>query len=412
VPRAERVGSVDRRRPKGSGSIQQIAPAKYRLRVFVGTDPVTGSPRQITRTVQAKTRREAQQILDSLRDDVVDAEPTGTTATVRTVINEWLTHSEARGRSPKTLHEARRSAETVIFPVLGDVRLQELTPRHLDELYRRLSTGEGRDRPLKPASIRRHHAVLSAALGQAVRWGWLDRNPAERAQPPALGRASLRVPTPDEVRALLSRSQAENDKWGMLIALAVLTGARRGELCALRWPDVDGDVIGIRRSVYRAGDARGEKGTKGGRERQVMVGPPGVELLRQWRTRCEKHAAERGVELAADAFVVSPFPDGSRPVNPDSFSAAVYRMCKELGMPHVHLHSLRHFAATEMLAAGIDARNAAEVLGHANPSLTLSVYTHATAERQRKAADVLGRVLVTKSPPRHNSPARRSAKRR
>jgi len=380
--------------------------------VFVGTDPLTGSPRQITRTVQAKTLREAQQILDTLRNDVSVTEPTGATATVRTVINEWLKHSKARGRSPKHLHEARRSAETVIFPVLGDVRLQELTPGHLDELYRHLSTGEGRPRPLKAASIRRHHAVLSAALGQAVRWGWLDRNPAERAQPPELGQASLRVPTPDEVRALLSRSQAENDKWGMLIALAVLTGARRGELCALRWPDIEGDVIRIRRSVYRAGRARGEKGTKGGRERSIMIGPPGVELLRQWRTRCEKHAADLGVELAADAFVVSPFPDGSRPVNPDSFSAALYRMCKELEMPHVHLHSLRHFAATEMLAAGIDARNAAEVLGHANPSLTLSVYTHATADRQGQAADVLGRVLVTAPTVGRGSPARRAARRR
>jgi integrase len=60
----------------------------------------------------------------------------------------------------------------------------------------------------------------------------------------------------------------------------------------------------------------------------------------------------------------------------------------------VHLHSLRHFAATEMLAAGIDPRNAAEVLGHANPSLTLSLYGHATNERQRQAAEVLGRAFV------------------
>jgi hypothetical protein len=77
MPRAENGRSQDRRRPKGSGSIQiqEVAPSKYRLRVFVGTDPVTGSPRQITRTVQAKTQRQAQQILDALRDDVATAEP-------------------------------------------------------------------------------------------------------------------------------------------------------------------------------------------------------------------------------------------------------------------------------------------------------------------------------------------------
>ncbi len=164
-----------------------------------------------------------------------------------------------------------------------------------------------------------------------------------------------------------------------------------------RWPDIDGDVIRIRRSVYRAGKERGEKGTQGGRERQIMIGAPGVELLRRWRIRCQDRAAEVGVQLAADGFVVSPFPDGSRPVNPDSFSSAVHRLCVDLEMPHVHLHSLRHFAATEMLSAGIDARNAAEVLGHANPSLTLSVYAHATADRQRHAADVLGCMLTAET---------------
>ncbi|MDA8379527.1 MAG: site-specific integrase [Actinomycetota bacterium] len=390
----EKGGVGQRRRPKGSGSIQKLDGGRYRLRVFVGTDPVTGNPRQVTRTVQAKNQTEARKALDRLRDEVAAVEPSGSTATVRTLLEEWLAHSKARGRAPKTLHEARRSAETVIFPVLGDVPLRDLTARHLDELYRKLATGEGRAQPLKATSIRRHHAVLSAALGQAVRWGWLEQNPAARAQPPELGPANLQVPTPAEVRALLARARAESDRWGMLVVLAALTGARRGELCALRWTDIEGSAIRFRRSIYRAGRDRGEKGTKGGRERQVSVGEAGVELLGQWRHSCEDRAAAAGVELAADGFVVSPFPDASRPVNPDSFSSAVHRMCGELGMAHVHLHSLRHFAATELLAGGIDARNAAEVLGHANPSLTLSVYAHATAERQRQAADVLGRVLT------------------
>ena len=99
------------------------------------------------------------------------------------------------------------------------------------------------------------------------------------------------------------------------------------------------------------------------------------------------------VEFVDDAFMVSTFPDGSRPVNPDTLTSVVRSLCVELKMPHIHLHSLRHFAATEMLAAGIDPRNAAEVLGHANPSLTLSLYGHATNDRQRQAAEVLGRTL-------------------
>ncbi len=184
----------------------------------------------------------------------------------------------------------------------------------------------------------------------------------------------------------------------MLLSLAVLTGARRGELCAMRWTDVEGDTIRIRRSLYRAGTDRGEKSTKGGRERWVVVAPAGRTLLEAWHGRCSEVAAAVDVRLVPDAFVVSPVPDGSRPVNPETFSSVVHKLCAELGMPHVHLHSLRHFAATEMLAAGIDPRNAAEILGHASPTLTLGLYGHATADRQRMAAEVLARTL--EPPPR------------
>ena len=169
--------------------------------MFVGTDPVTGHPRQLTRTVGAKYQTEARAALrhgEKERTTAVDA--TGSTATVRTVVEEWLRHSQARGRAPRTLHDARRSAETVIFPEFGDVPIADLTPGISTSWYRKLATGEGRERPLKPASIRRHHAVLSASLSQDVRWGWLDRDPAERAQPPPLGRTELQVPTVEEVR--------------------------------------------------------------------------------------------------------------------------------------------------------------------------------------------------------------------
>lgn len=104
--------------------------------------------------------------------------------------------------------------------------------------------------------------MLSASPGQAVRWGWLDRNPSERAQPPRLGQASLRVPTSDEVQALLARAQEDSDQSGMLVALALLTGARRRELCGLRWPDIHGGAIRIRRSVYRAASSGAKRARK------------------------------------------------------------------------------------------------------------------------------------------------------
>jgi len=389
------------RRPKATGTIEQRGPGKWRFRAFVGTDPVTGNPRQRSRTVEARNLTEAQRKLRTWQRELEEAAkakpPESQAITVRTLIDEWLRHSQTRGRAPRTLHDARRSAETVIFPEFGDLPISDLTPRMLDEWYRKLATGEGRARPLKATSIRRHHAILSASLSQAVRWGWIDRNPAERSQPPSIERVELQVPTPDEVRRLLAAAKVRGHRWGMLLTLAVLTGGRRGELCGLRWIDVEGDSIRFRRSLYRAGEERGEKTTKTGRERRIAIAGGGMAILEAWKVKCQEAADAADVDLVDDAFIVSTFPDGSRPVNPDTLTSVVHTLCVELQMPHVHLHSLRHFAATEMLAAGIDPRNAAEVLGHANPSLTLGLYGHATNERQRQAAEVLGRTLVMPS---------------
>jgi integrase len=385
------------RRPKGTGTVRQRGPGKWQLRIFTGTDPQTGHPVQINKLIEAKNKTEAQNKLRAWQQELERAQPIGASnVTIRTLVEEWLRHSQARGRAPRTIHDAKRSAETVIYPEFGDIKIVDLTTRHLDEWYRKLTTGEGRDRALKPTSIRRHHAVLSAALSQAVRWGWLDRNPVERAQPPKLERTELRVPTPDEVRALVAAARKRSEQWGMLLTLAVLTGARRGELCALRWSDIEGNRIRVAHSLYRAGEDRGEKRTKAGRERWVTLAPFGVDLIETWRQQCIAISANAEVDLVHDAFLVSVLPDGSRPINPDTLSSVVHKLCADLDMPHVHLHSIRHFAATEMLAAGIDPRNAAEILGHANPSLTLGLYGHATDERQRQAAEVLEQVLSPK----------------
>jgi len=97
--------------------------------------------------------------------------------------------------------------------------------------------------------------------------------------------------------------------------------------------------------------------------------------------------------LTPESFVLSSQPDGSRFVNLDAVSRKVRKVADQLGMKSVHLHSLRHFAATELLAGGVSPHDAAEMLGHADPSLTLRVYAHASTERQKAAAGILASVI-------------------
>src|SRR5207248_5999057 len=92
---------------------------------------------------------------------------------------------------------------------------------------------------LSPARVLKVHSILRAALRQAVRWQMITDNPATHASPPRPVRPPVQAPTPDDVARLLAAAQAEDPEFALYLRLAAVTGARRGELCALRWDDID-----------------------------------------------------------------------------------------------------------------------------------------------------------------------------
>ncbi len=128
----------------------------------------------------------------------------------------------------------------------------------------------------------------------------------------------------------------------------------------------------------------------------------GLSVLRTHRARVEEWARLADEELRPDAFIFSPYVDGSLPFRPDNVTNFFIRVRDELKLPDVRLHDLRHFTATQLIGAGVDVRTVAGRLGHTDPSMTLRVYSHALEERDRAAAAVMGRVLV---PPTAELPA-------
>jgi len=380
------------KRQYGSGSLVEKPPGsgQWTLRLTVGTDLVTGKRRRKDFRFTAKGAKAAEREADKIRVSVWEEKPTGTSATLEVLLKEWLRHIEARGRAATTIRENRRTAKTLIIPALGDTRIGDLAVRQIDAFYTDLLT---RDRPLAASSVRRVHAVLRAALNQGVKWGWISQNPANLATLPTVEQARIVLPSPEDVRALAEAMREKGEVYGMATVLAIVTGARRGELCALRWCDLEDDMLLISRSIYKAGDEFGVKATKSGRERVVVLQPAMLKRLERWRRERDHVADAAGVVIYDDSFILSSWPDHSQPMNPDTITGTFRRCAVALGIPEIHLHSLRHHAATEMLAAGVSPRDAADVLGHASPSMTLNVYSHATVERQRAASRVLGRAL-------------------
>jgi integrase len=250
-----------------NGTKTEIAPGVWRLRVYVGRR-ANGTPIQRSKTIHlggnapksgAGVRTADRELAKMIADASKGKAATGS-ETLDQLLDMYLEHAESLGRSPTTLKEYRRLADVIVRPELGKLKLAKLTARDLDQLYARLTK-----RGLKPTSVRRVHALIGAALHQGEKWDLVDRNVSRRSSPPAVHAAEVSAPNPAEVQRIIDAAEAIEPTLAALLLLAALTGARRGELCALRWSDVDwqAGTLRIARSIYDLpGGAWGEKSTK------------------------------------------------------------------------------------------------------------------------------------------------------
>lgn len=368
--------------------MRERRPGVWELRVFIGRDPVTNVPRQVSRTVHGG-KRVAQTQLASLVTEAKEGKIGGTDATVKVLLDRYFEHLERKGLSPNTLHAYRRYARLHIIPYVGRKAVRKLTAWDLDAIYARMA-----DAGKSSATVRQTHVILSGALGQAVKWGWTSANAARMSSPPTARSQRIVPPTVDEVHQLLAAAERRDPLMAALITLAALTGARRGELCALRWSDVDLDAgtIRIARSIIDLPGRVEEKATKSHAERSLALGVAGVELLGLQHSRSVDRATEAGAGLVTNAFIFSEEVDGSAPIRPESVTGFFQRVRDELGFRHIHLHSLRHFMATQLAARGdVSARTLAGRLGHADASISLKVYS---AFFPPADADHVGRLLA------------------
>lgn len=385
-----------RRRRDGSAppDCRCTGDVRREVRVYAGRDPATGEKRQISRVVVG-SKAAAKRLERLLLEEAAEAKALSTRGSVGHLMEAWLQGMDrmvrAGHRSPRTVQVYRGYVRKRVLPALGAVPLEELTARHLDAFYAALE-----DDGLSPATIRQVHAIMSAALKQARKWGWVPSNRAEDASPPGLGTRVSAAPTPEQVRALLAKAEESNPELAALLFLAATTGARRGELCGLRWSavDLDGRALLIDRAVVDLStEGLSEKGTKTNRARRIALDGASLAVLhRQWDRRVAA-AQEAGAALAADPYVFSQAVDGSAPYRPNRVTQAFRKLRDDLGLG-VSMHGLRHFMATQAIRAGTDIRTVSGRLGHAQTSTTLNVYAHLVESSDRELADRMGELLA------------------
>lgn len=270
---------------------------------------------------------------------------------------------------------------------------------------RKLCSGSANDHrchPLSPSSVRQIHFILRAAFDRGMRWRYLADNEVARAEPPSVERPDPDPPSADEVAAMLNDAW-QDSSWGTLLWFSMVTGCRRGEVCALRWSDLDLErgVVNVERSYAQTRKGTWEKTTKTHQKRRVAVDEYTVDLLTAYRAQREDECAALGIDLSRTAFVFSASPDGLTALLPSTVTQKYRRLARRVGLRSTRLHALRHYSATELLTAGVDLRTVAGRLGHGSGgATTLRFYSAWVGEADRRAADTLSNVMPRPQPSR------------
>ena len=249
---------------------------------------------------------------------------------------------------------------------------------------------------MKAKTIRNIHSILSGAFATAKRWDWIDWNPAESAKPPTVSQRPLPATTPEDVAAVIAEGRKVHPKMALYLWLVAITGARRGEICALQVRDIDlerGNLHIAFNYLVKKGQ-RVRKDTKTHQDRYLAIDPVTCAMISEHLDAIRASLADFGLELSEGAYVFSNDANGASPWNPDWATHKAGELAAAAGVK-LNIKGLRHYTASQLLAARFDLRNTAARLGHGSGgATTLRHYADPVSEVDRRAAAYLAQLTA------------------
>jgi integrase len=387
-----------KRRPRGH--IRELPSGSFQAIVYAGTDPMTHKPRYLRQSF--KTYGDAEVALTRMQGQVDEDRHPKSNITVGQAIDQWL---DVVDLAETTRDRYEDLIRIYIRPTIGDLPAAKADAELLERLYARLQRCremcDGRSRrghtcrPLASATVRQIHQIIRSAMETAVRWQHLGVNKAAFATAPSPSRPNPDPPSADEAARILNAAWTDPD-WGALLWLTMISGRRRGEVSALRWRHIDfvrGQLV-ITDSHVQVRGGVVAKETKSGSQPRIALDPYTLGVLSEHRERVRTRCHALGIELSDEAFVFSLSPDGSTFYKPSSISQRYRRMARAQGLRSTRFHALRHYSATELIAAGVDVRTVAGRLGHSGGgSTTLRVYADWVSPADRQAAAIMAEII-------------------
>jgi integrase len=380
--------------------ILKVGPQYYR--VFIELEPgADGARHRESHTVrgsleQAKAKK-ATLLADKSRGQYVGRSD----QRLSDYLESWLVWKQAQV-ADRTWERYCSLIRSSIVPALGTKRLQDLATQHLDDYYANslaTETGHKRGSKLSATTVHHRHVVLKMALKRAVELGLITRNPAEFTSPPRVARPQLKVLDAADAELLIASTVGSPAELPTYLALT--TGARLGELLALRWQDIDfaAGVVLISRTLVEhlikpeTGSWYGFKEPKNGHSRSVDVGASTIERLKAYRKAQAQQRLSLGIAWTDLDLVFTTI--AGEPIRPSAVSTAFRAAAKRAGLEGARFHDCRHAHATILLKGGTQPHVVSKRLGHSTVGFTLQVYAHVLPGQQRDAADAIEAALVS-----------------
>ena len=379
-----------KKRANGEGSIRKRSDGRWEGRYTAGYHPDTG--KRIIKNVLGKTQAEVKA---KLKKAIEEAGSLDVAKAGKYTVAEWLRLWFEVYAKPNlrfsTAEYYRRGIELHTIPYIGEVKLNKLTTRQIQNLYRELQQN-GRRRAaqktkhpgLSSSTVRGVHTMLHSALDRAVKEKLLLHNPAADCFVPKLQRQEMRTLKPEDMRAYLEA--AERRGVLALFYLELVSGIRKGELAALLWTDLDVEhgTISVSKQVGR--NPQGElaicQPKTSNSVREISIPREAVELLvqeHQWHP---------------ESPYLFPSPKTGGMYHPDSIVNLHKKLLKDAGLEYIRFHDLRHTFATVALQSGVDVKTVSAMLGHYDAGFTLRTYTHTNRRMQEKAAEKMGNFMA------------------
>lgn len=317
--------------------------------------------------------------------------------------NAYVSHfvkEKSTSYAPGTLENYRIVLRKAAV-VFGDMKLEDIEFLAVKEYITELQASGKNDfngKPLAHKTILKHYIVLHALFENAVENQIIAVSPMQNMKRPKPRKDETPkeavVYNEEQVQYIYECLDKEPLKWKALVMFAIDSGCRRGEIVGLKWSEIDfktGKVNICSNAQYTA-----ERGTyistpKNRKNRVIYLNPPVLAVLAEWKRQQALLHFGQGIPLNGFCFTQ----DNGKMMNPQAPTAYLERFGEKYNLPGIHPHALRHTMATLSIANGADIVSISEKLGHAEPSITLNVYTHANEEAQKRANQVLAEALYT-----------------